>query len=180
MLGGCASSKPTPEFTAADFNVQAINEVVVLSVIDGRTNVSNNNKLDRWTKKIVKKILKKKRIDYSFEQAPEFIEAYSSEGLINEDPEMIATLGPEGSRWLLLFVLHDASKKISLGATGEAEMTGYIFDKKTNEIVWRNTEIAKANQGGLLGVAMGGVMKVTAIQMAAGAVLEGLPKKEKQ
>ena len=42
---------------------------------------------------------------------------------------MIAALGPEQARYVLLLVLEDSAVKFGIGKTTTAEMTGYLFDK---------------------------------------------------
>jgi len=49
--------------------------------------------------------------------------------LEDEDPQMIAALGPEQARYVLLLVLEDSAVKFGIGKTTTAEMTGYLFDK---------------------------------------------------
>ncbi len=174
-----ARNPPQPEFISPDFDAESLGEIVVLSMVDHRIGVEPEPKLDKWVGKIIEISLKKARYDFSFATSPEYIEAVTRDGLEDEDPEMIAKLGPEGSRWLLLLELHDASSRLSLGSAGGAEMTGYIIDKENRSVIWRNKEFTEARQGGLMGVAMKGTMKISAIQMAAGAILKILPKKAK-
>ncbi len=168
-----------PEYVASDFDAQAIEEIVVLSMIDHRIDVEKEDRLDKWIKKMVEISLKKKRFKFAIEISPDYVEAVTRDGLEDEDAEMISKLGPEGSRWLMLFVLHDASSKMSLGSSGGAEVTGYIIDKENQTVVWRNKEFGEFRQGGLMGMAMKGAMKISAIQSSVGQILHSLPKRAK-
>lgn len=179
IAAGCAAKLPPPEFIAADYNANAIEQIAVLSVVDDRIDTEKEVKLDKWVKPFAKRRLKKAGYEFSFETDPQFVEAVSADGLEDEDPEMISSLGPDGNRWLLLLVLHDSSSKMTFGSAGAAEMTGYLFDKEKGVVVWRNKEFAEISQGGLMGMALKGVMQRSAIEMTTDKILQGLPKREK-
>ena len=177
-LAACASTPPQIEYAADNFDATAMDKVVLLSVVDHRVDKSKEVKLDKWVEPFAKKRLKKAGYEYEIDTAPAYVEAVTLDGLEDADAEMIASLGPDGSRWVMLLVLQDASSKMTFGSTGAAEMTGYIFDRETNTIAWRNKEFAEFSQGGLMGMAMKGAMQRSAIELATDKILKGLPKKE--
>ena len=177
LVASCAG-KPLPDFMAADFEADVMDNIAVLSVVDHRIDTEKEVKLDKWTKPFVKKRMKKAGYDYAFEPAPEYVASVSVDGLEDEDPDMITALGPDNSRWVLLLVLHDASSKMTFGSSGAAEMTGYLFDKQEQKVVWRNKEFAEMSQGGLMGMALKGSMQRSAIEMATHQILAALPDKE--
>ncbi len=176
-FAGCASAPPPAEFVAPNLSGDAIDNLVLLPVVDHRIDTEKELKLDKWVHNVAEARLKKSDYVFSVETNRDTIAAVTRDGLEEADPEMIADIGPDGSRWVLLLVLHDASSKMTFGSSGGAEMTGYLMDKETNEVVWRNKEFAEFSMGGLMGMTMKGQMQRGAVELVTDKVLKVLPER---
>jgi len=53
-----------------------------------------------------------------------------------------------------------------------------LYDKETATLVWKNTGIGQAGQGGLMGIAIKGISKSEAFSNALRNLLVGIPKRE--
>ena len=108
-----------------------------------------------------------------------WIAGIQEENLKHPNPAWLADMGPREARWLLFIAIHDVSSKLTFGSTGNAEMSGFIFDKISKKLVWQNKVAAQTGRGGLLGMALKGNMLETAISIGINDILEGLPIKDK-
>jgi hypothetical protein len=79
----------------------------------------------------------------------------------------------------MVLVLDDVVTKLTFGSTGNAEVSGFLFDKQAGEIVWRDKGIGKVGQGGLLGMAMKAGMDGAAIDAAVGNLIASVPTRDK-
>jgi len=178
LLSACATS--TPEYVAADLQAETIGHVSVLPIVDHRVDQSKDLNLEKkYYKKLIKKRVKKAHYDFTIESDPAFIAAVTRDGLEDMNAEMIQQLGPEASRWVLLLTIDDSDSKLGLGSSGTAEVTGYLFDKQSQAVVWQNKELGERSEGGVLGMMMKGAMQQQAVLRAIDIVLKGLPEKEK-
>jgi hypothetical protein len=111
-------------------------------------------------------------------------EADALTGLTTDDlkdatPELIGRLGETGDRWVMVICLDDISSKITFGSTGNAEVTGFLFDKQLGKLAWTNKGIGQAGQGGLLGMAIKPAMKGEALSAALARLLATIPSQPK-
>ena len=174
VLVGCASTKP-PDYVAPDFDPGLVDEVVVLSVVDHRIDRSKELQLDDWLLPMTEKALRKKKYTCTVHPGASLTASVTRVALDAPTPEFITALQPESAKWVLLLVLHDARSKITFGSTGNAELSGYLFDRERGTLVWRNKETAKVGQGGLLGMAFKGTMQKSAITQATRELLGTFP-----
>jgi hypothetical protein len=86
---------------------------------------------------------------------------------------------PSDDRWVMILVLVDVKTQLTFGSTGNAEVAGALFDKVNATTIWRDKGIGKSGQGGLLGMAMKGMMDEQAIAMAVGNLMASIPKRPK-
>jgi hypothetical protein len=124
---------------------------------------------------MAKKALLKKKYACTVQPGAALTASVTRDALDAPTPEFIMALPPESAKWVLLLVLHDARSKMTFGSTGNAELSGYLFDREGGALVWRNKETAKVGQGGLLGMAFKGGMQKSAVTQAAQAVLGTFP-----
>ena len=80
---------------------------------------------------------------------------------------------------MLVVCLDDLASKITFGSTGNAEVSGFLFDKEKGELVWAGKGVGQAGQGGLMGMTMVGMMKGEAIGSALYNLLSGIPNRPK-
>ena len=179
LLAACATA-PTPEYVAENLNAEAVGQLYILPIVDHRIDQSKNLKLDKklYAKRISKRV-KKARYDFTMEKNRATISSVTRDALEDMEPEMITNLGPAGSRWVLLLVLHDSDSKLTFGSTASAEVTGFLIDKDTHAVLWQNKELGETAHGGLFGVMVKGMMQEEAVVFALDKVLKGLPRREK-
>jgi hypothetical protein len=178
LLSSCATTKPA-DFIAPGFNAVNVESVHVLPIIDHRIDQSKQLNLDEWVIPQAEKSLKNNGYLYEVHRDRSLISSITRDALETSNRDFITSLPPESARWVLLLVLEDSSAKLTFGSTGSAEMSGYLFDKKNCELCWRDKEVSQTGQGGLLGMAMVGVMERSAIEIAANHILLALPKRTK-
>jgi hypothetical protein len=163
---------PDPRFAAID-------QVVVLPVVDARAGKKDNVNLESLRKSAISNL---KRKNYAVDQtdnagtAGEILE----EDLNDAKPEWIKRLGPPEARWVMVVELNEAHSNITFGSTGNAEVAGFLFDKQDGSVLWKGTGIGQAGQGGLMGMAMKGMMTGAALDSAMANLLSGIPKLPKK
>jgi len=178
ILTGCAVAKQ-PIFLSSTFGQEKIERIHVLPVVDLRFNKEPElPKLDEWILDEVKDRLERKEYTFTIVSDTSFVDNITEEDLQAVDAEWVKNLGPSGSRWVMLIALLDAKSKLTFGSTGNAEVSGYLFDKKNGSIVWRDKGIGKVGQGGLLGMVLKGMMIRDAIRKATSDLMNGFPKNE--
>ncbi len=179
LLSGCATTR-TADFVASGFDVKSVENVAVLPVLDHRIDQAKSLNLDAWVLPTVARSLKQRGYSYVVYRDRSLIAKISREALESPTREFIASLQPESARWILFLVLDDSLSKLTLnGSRGNAEMSGYLFDKANGELSWRNKEIGRDGFGGLVGMAMKGAMEKSAIELAARKMFQPLPKRKK-
>jgi hypothetical protein len=162
-----------------DLRFVAIDRVVILPVVDARAGKRDHVNLESLRKSAMNRL---KRKNYAVDQtenkgtAGDIIE----EDLNDAKPEWIKRLGPQQARWVMVVGLSEAHSKITFGSTGNAEVIGFLFDKQDGSVLWKGTGIGQAGQGGLMGMAMKGMMTGAALDSAMANLLIGIPKLPKK
>jgi len=174
-LSGCAAAVKPPTVMVTGFHAGAIDQLVVLPVVDHRIDKSSGLDLDEAVLPLAERSLTDKHYPHTVVRDRAIIEQVTPVVLESPSRDWVSTLGPSGSRWLLLLVVEDASSSLSFGSTGNAEMSGYLFDKEQRTVVWRNKELSRVGQGGLIGMAMKGMMARTAVEAATREMFRALP-----
>ena len=80
----------------------------------------------------------------------------------------------------MVFAVHDVTRRLTFGSTGNAEISAYLYDREKAALVWHDKGLGQAGQGGLLGMALINLMDESALQMATGNALMSLPKRPKK
>lgn len=178
ILIGCATAKQ-PIFLSSIFGQERVENITVLPVVDLRFNKESElPKLDKWVLGEVKSKLKRKEYTFTIASDTSFVDNITEEDLQEVDAEWVKNLGPSGSRWVIVIALLDAKSKLTFGSTGNAEVSGYLFDKKEGSMVWRDKGIGKVGQGGLVGMLLKGSMLRDAIKKATVDLMNSFPKNE--
>jgi hypothetical protein len=163
--------------TPPDPRFALIESITILPMLDTRVDKKSNVDLQKLQKHVTS-ILRKKNY-----QAIEAETSGDAGEIVEEDlqeakPEWIKRLGPSEARWVMVIGLNDAATKVTLGSTTNVEVMGFLYDKQTATLVWKNTGIGRAGQGGLAGIAMKGLSKSEAFSNALGSLLATIPKRE--
>ena len=177
IIIGCVATKQ-PIFLSSTFDQQSIGNILVFPTVDMRFNKEPEfPKLDNWIQGVVKDKLSSQKYTFTLGSDSSIIDNITEEDLQEVDAEWIRNLGPSSSRWVMVVVFLDARSKLTFGSTGNAEVAGYLFDKKNGSMLWRDKGIGKVGQGGLLGMLMKGTMLGDAIKKATKDLMKSFPKK---
>jgi len=176
FLAGCATQRPA-DYMRAGFDARQIDRITVLPVVDHRIDQSKPLNLDSWVLPLTEQILKHKGYLYSVERDRSAVSDVSRDALESSPPDFIASVSPKGAKWVLLLALEDSTSKMTFGSTGNAEMSGYLFDTALGQTVWKNKEAAQVGHGGLVGMLVKGMMEQGAVETATALVLHTLPKR---
>ena len=164
-------SEPDPVF-------MTIGNVCVLPIVDARAGKKAGVNLEKLQKSVAG-VIKKKRYSVSSTDTPGVTGEIAVEDVEAADPTYVKKLGPTNERWVMVVFLDDITSKITFGSTGNAELSGYLFDKQDGRLIWKNKGVGQAGQGGLAGMAMKGMMKGEAMSNAIGSLLSSIPKRPK-
>ncbi len=176
LMTGCAGIPTKPaDYANASFNADAIDHMYIMPVLDFRFDKERELDLDNWVHTAVENELKRRNYKYTCIKERTLIDGIAPEDMEELKVDWVSYIEPKESQWLLFIALLDSSSKTTFGSTGSAEMTAYLVDKGTKEIVWRNKEIGRMGQGGLVGMMMKGVMESSAIQIASSKLMYAFP-----
>lgn len=170
-LDCAAKKKPAPP-PGSQF--MAIQNISVLPVVDARAGNKAGVNLEKLQESIVKTLKNK---HYPVGAAGNSGEAgqIAIEDVESAVPAYVKKLGPVNERWVMVVFLDDITSKITFGSTGNAELSGYLFDKENGGLVWQGKGVGQAGQGGLMGMAMKGMMKGEALEAAVLNLLGSMP-----
>lgn len=172
----CAAKKKPKE--PPDPKFMAIENISVLPLVDSRVGKKADVNLDKLQASAVN-ALKKKRYPVTAVTTTGEAGQIVEEDLQGAQPEWTKKLGPADSRWVMVVCLGDVMTKMTFGSTGNAEVSGYLFDKQTGELVWKGKGVGQAGQGGLAGMMMKGTMKGEALNAAIYNLFTGMPTRPK-
>lgn len=174
----CSPGIVTPLYQDAEFTkVPVAESVYLMPVIDLRVDKSKNLRLDDNAFKHLSPAFEKKGFrPLRVVKDRKLVESMMEDDFTQPDSSYLATLGPAEARWLFFPLLHDFKSKLTFGSTANAEISGYIIDKKRGRIVWRHKGIGQAGQGGLIGMAMKGMVGEEAVNSALHSLAAAIPK----
>jgi hypothetical protein len=156
----------------------AIENISVLPIVDARAGKKAGVNLDHLQNSVVN-VVKKKHYPVSAASTSGEAGEIAEEDLQSPRPPFLKKLGPADARWVMVVCLEDVASKITFGSTGNAELSGYLFDKDSGGVVWTDKGVGQAGQGGLMGMAMKGMMSSAAIDSAVSNLLGSLPNRTK-
>jgi hypothetical protein len=157
----------------------AIRNISVLPVVDARAGAKAGVNLEKLQGGVVSVLTKALRYPASAVGASGLAAQVAEEDLQSALPAYIRKLGPADERWVMVVCLEDVASKLTFGSTGNAEVSGYLFDKDSGSVVWSGKGVGQAGQGGLMGMAMKGAMKGAALDAAIRNLLGGVPRRPK-
>lgn len=180
LLAGCASTPYTkPEFLDAGFDPRAAAQLAIAPVLDLRVDKTEELQLDAWVHAMARTLVTRRGYQvttYADRALVDPLQGLATPAAIQAGIKDVAI--PGGPRHVLVFALVDAYSKLTFGSTGNAEMAGYLVDQQRREIVWRHSVVGQIGQGGLLGMAMKGLMTRSAIESATMKLVYSIPPRE--
>ena len=177
LATGCVTAKPA-DFVAPQFRASQVEQLTVLPVLDHRVERQSSIDLDAQILPIAERELTRLGYQYRVVRDRHVIDGLERGDFDHPSPEEIAALQPSTSRWLMALILESSASSLTFGSTGTAELTGYLFDKQARALVWKNKELGRVGQGGLLGMALKGMMEGAAIEEAASQMFRALPDRK--
>lgn len=175
LVCNCLAAKEKKPPKQIDPRFTAIENIVILPAIDARSGKKENVKLEDVQKSTLKG-LEKKHYKVSLSDNAGTVGEITEEDLKDAKPDWIQKLGPAEARWVMVVCLGDVASKMTFGSTGNAEVSGYLYDKQTATLVWKDKGIGQAGQGGLAGMMMKSSMKGEALHAAIYNLLSSIPK----
>ena len=175
LIIGCAPSK---EAIYVDPNFPQIDKITLLPAIDARIDTSIEVDMNGQIRERGLDKLEDKGYQCTLSENTGDAKLITEELLKSGDSSWIKQLGPADARWPMVLMLIDVSSNISFGSSGNAEVEGFLFDKDTGKIVWRDKGIGKVGQGGLLGLVLSSDMDEEAIGEAMKNLMLSFPEKQ--
>ncbi len=180
VIAACAvecAAKKRAEFPP-DPRFATIQEILVLPIIDTRAGKKASVNMTHLQHGVVS-VLKKKHYSAGPASTAGGNGQIDIEDLESPAPEWVKKLGPADARWVMVVCLDDVTSKMTFGSTGNAEVSGYLFDKDNGGLIWKGKGVGQAGQGGLAGMMMKGTMKGAALDSALFSLLASVPKRPK-
>jgi hypothetical protein len=181
FFSGCAVTK-IPVYQSKSFDPLLVDQITVLPVVDLRIEKPENltiDKINDWTKITIESRLKKFGYKVNILSDRILVDKLTEDDLSSKDPVWLNEVTSPGSNWILVVGLIDVMSKLTFGSTGNAEVTGYLYNKKDKTVLWHDKGVGKTGQGGLMGMAMKGFMARDAVNIATYDLVSSIPKKPK-
>ena len=178
VVSACATAAKTPLQLAPGFQFATIDTIEVLPPVDVRADKSVSVNLHKQILAPVTKNLTKKGYRVTEHANRELVDEFTEDDIREAKPEWIKRLGSPNSRWVVIMCLVDVRTKLTFGSTGNAEIAGYLFDKRENRVAWRDKGVGQVGQGGLIGMVMKSGMDNSAISAALASVMASFPKRK--
>ncbi len=174
----CTPGYVAPLYQDAEFAKMRLAEpIYLLPFVDLRVDKTKNLNLDDNAMRRLSPSFEKKGYGpLKAVKDRKWVESLVEDDFTHPDSSFLAVLGPEKAHYLFCPVLHDFKSKLTFGSTANAEVSGYIVDKKRGKIVWRHKGIGQAGQGGLMGMAMKGIVEEEAVNNALLSLSVAIPQ----
>ncbi|MEE8327840.1 MAG: hypothetical protein V3R32_03500 [Nitrosomonadaceae bacterium] len=174
VLSGCAATKPVQRdatFKHPLIEEMGIQKITLLPIVDHRVDKSLNTDLNDAGGQAIKKVVEKRGFAISIVTDQSYINGISPSDIAESSQSWVKSLGPQGSRWVLLVVVKKLYRRITFGAIAHAELVGYLYDRNTGEKIWEGAGKGKS-AAGILGAPF---VDDHALELAAKSLAQGLP-----
>jgi hypothetical protein len=176
-LAGCTLPPKQPIFQDTSFNPVDVDQIVVLPAVDLRPDKSVDMDVTKSVAEAAESTLRSRKYKCAVAKDAKPPDVVSEDDLKKPRSEWVQSLGPSGARWIMAAAVHDLTKKITFGASANAEVSTYLYDKQSGKCVWHDKGVGQAGQGGLLG--MLDPVASMALQGATMNAVMGLPQRPK-
>lgn len=146
----------------------------LLPVIDN-TGDSSKIKPEKVRKELTK-ILSGRRYVVTHAGADAKLQGFSDEEFKTASEEVIRSLGPQGSRWIMVICVGDVGSKLTFGSVANAKVHGYLYDKERGKLAWHDSGFGTAAGGGVVGMLMKSTITSAAVILALHQKTEVFPK----
>jgi hypothetical protein len=192
FLVGCYTPVPTT-YGPPKFDTSKVDEVTILSVIDARDDKSKAFQFDKMLPKPTADKLKEKGYKARVVLDPSLVSGITQDAVAKADPDWIKSLGPSDSHWIFVWSVREVSHRVAAvetpfstpttgllnwGPKGKSGMSAILFDKTTGTIAWQDEKVMETRAGGgLLGMALAGLVDNDAIEAGFQSITRSFPAK---
>lgn len=175
LITGCSGTYVTkPIYSQQGFLLEEVQQISLLLPVDSRFDKKENIDLKKIQGKCSDMIKKKgyQVLEVPINQGVKIDE----DDLKSQNQIFIKNICAAGtSRYVMLVNILDVSTRLTFGSTGNAEVSGYIFDKDSGVAIWHHKGIGQVGQGGLLGILMKSSMDNEAVMVALHNLFSSIP-----
>jgi hypothetical protein len=179
LMTGCVPALEPAIQLDSNFQPQKVDLISILPPVDARLDKKEKVNLQKELNKAARSKLKKKRYKVQLIDTDSTNSVITKDDLETYDAAWIKKLGPGDANWVMVLVLDDVVTKLSFGSTGNAEVSGFLFDKQSGTLLWRDKGVGKTGMGGLAGMMMIASMDEEAIRLAVIDLIASIPKRPK-
>lgn len=172
LLEGCAVTQPA-FYRASEFKPESIGQITLLPAVDVRIDKNVAANLEDRLRGKAATILKRKGYAVVLSGASREAAALTNDNLRAADPALIKRLGPPGARWIMVLALIDLNV---VGGNDKVEVSGFLYDKEKDSLLWRDTTICLVGDGGIFGVLINDRRGDTSVSAAVSSLLESFPE----
>ena len=177
FMTGCISAQK-PMYLAPSFKLFDIQTITILPVLDSRAKGGTEIEqfeLQEVVNPIVEADLKKKGYDIEYSNEFGGDQCLATDDSMNLATECIRSLGPQNSTWVLVIFLEDFQRRKAFGSGVTVRMSGVLLDKSQGLALWRDQTHAGRGRGGLVGMAMDGLLDKEVMQECTRNLFSSLP-----
>lgn len=179
LTPACAVPMKQAIHLAPAFQPPAVGEIRVLPVVDARVDKQQKTDIEKHVRGAAVKTLEKKGYRATSTDDRGAAGEIAEEDLKSSDASWVKQLGPSDARFVMVLAVLDIKTKLTFGSTGNAEVSGVLYDKTAGVALWRDKGIGQAGQGGLAGMLFKGTMDESAVSAAMFNLFASLPGKKK-
>jgi hypothetical protein len=175
LLAGCAITQPA-FYRASDVKPESITQITLLPAVDVRTDKTVAVNLENRLRIEAAAILKRKGYAVLLRGKTDGISELTYDNLRVADSALIKRLSAPGTRWVMILALVDLNV---VGSSDKAEAAGFLYDRETGKLLWRDTSICVvARVGGIFGMLTNEARGDAAISAAVDYLLASIPRRD--
>ncbi len=179
---GCASPRD-PIYMDQSFSPLDVQTITVLPAVDFRRDRAvriDEIELQKLVAEVLGRSLREKQYEVTFPSELWVRPCLEIDDIAEVDASCVKMHGPKEARWVLLVLLENLQKRTAFGSGVRAEVSGLLFDTSHGRVVWRDSGQRRLGQGGMVGVAMGGLLDKTVLQESVVDLMETFPRKSRE
>ena len=177
MALGCTSTR-APIYLDPSFRPMDVETITVLSAQDSREKHQvqlDESDLQKLVAQVLDRILREKHYQVTLSSESLAKQCFETDGSPSVDGSCIRTLKSQKATWVLLVFLEDLQKRTAFGSGVSAKFSGLLVDTANGKVVWRDFGYKRMGQGGMVGIAMGGLLDATVINESVNDLMITLP-----
>ncbi|MFQ5992743.1 MAG: hypothetical protein ACE5NA_09945, partial [Nitrospiraceae bacterium] len=165
MVFGCALAR-TPIYLDPSFRPMDVQTITVLPAQDSREDHQvqlDETDLQKLVAQVLDRILQEKHYQVTFSSKLLAKQCFETEDSASVAGPCVRTLKSQKATWVLLVFLEDLQKRTASGSGVSAKFSGLLVDTANGKVVWRDFGYKRMGQGGMVGIAMSGLLDTTVL-----------------